>query len=75
MNGEWTLKKLILATLGSNYPINQIDDFVLLDYSSFSDGELTAIAENFMRNIWNVELEQYKGFITYSKKNTKSNNR
>lgn len=68
MNGEWILNKLVSLTLGANYPINQIDDFVLINCMDLSSEQCIAIAENFIRNIWNEELIQYKNSKTYSKK-------
>lgn len=62
MNGEWILNKLVVHTLGYNYPVNQINDFILVDYLSLSKKECVAIADNFMRNLCDNELVRYTFF-------------
>ena len=60
MNGEWVLNKLIYHTLGNSYSTNQIDDFILINYVDLSHDQCVAIAQNFLRNLWNDELIKYK---------------
>ena len=70
VNGEWVLNKLVSLTIGSSYPKDEQDDFSLINYNDMSEEECTAVADNFLKNIWNEELVQYR----FPKKLGKSRN-
>ena len=60
VNGEWLSKKLISITVGSSYPVDEFNGFTLINYGDLSEGECSAIADNFIRNLWNEEFVQYR---------------
>ena len=59
-NGEWLLNKLVGLTLGSNYAKNEIDDFSLIDLDDINEKACALISKNFINNMKDKKIEQYK---------------
>ena len=66
-NGEWLLNNLVCLTIGSSFEKTVDGDLSLIDYTSLTEEECRAIANNFVRNMRGEEIVFYKSH-TYTKK-------